>query len=349
MPLPFGRAKGNLMLLRIAATAIALAGTSLAGALPARADWDAMALLRDVSRIEKQAKGHLGVALLDLKDRQRWSHRGGEAFPMQSVFKLPLGIAVLQAVEAGRFKLDQPITVKRSDISLFHSPLAKGFKGDTQAYPLRELIRLTIAESDNTAADLLMRLIGGPQTVTAMLRQGGITGISVDRYERVFQPEIYGMRGFGWDEVIDEPKFRAELKALPADKRRLSLATYLRDDPRDKATPDASADLLEGLARGTWLRDPAHAQWLNRLMVDNAGGKDRIKAGLPAGSAFAHRTGASLTTDGISAATNDIGIVTLPDGRAFAIAIYLSGSTASADAREAAHAAVAKAAVAALK
>ena len=337
------------MLLRIAFTAAALASASLAVTSPALADWDRMALLRDVGKIEKQAKGRLGVALLDLKDRQRWSNRGGEAFPMQSVFKLPLAIAVLQAVEAGKFKLDQAVTVKRSDISLFHSPLAKGFKGDSQTYPLRELIRLTVAESDNTAADLLMRLIGGPQVVTAMLRQGGIKGISVDRYERVFQPEIYGMRGFGWDEVIDEPKFRAELKALPAEKRRLALATYLRDDPRDKATPDASADLLEGIARGTWLRDPAHAQWLNRMMVDNVGGKDRVKAGLPAGSAFAHRTGASLTTDGISAATNDIGIVTPPDGRAFVIAIYLAGSRADANEREAALAEVAKLAVSAQK
>lgn len=330
-------------LARLAAVALACLT-----AVPALADWDRDKLDKGIDAIETRSKGRLGIALMDLRDRKLWSHRGSETFPMQSVFKLPLAVAVLQQVEAGKFKLDQPITVTRKDFSLFHSPLVKAFKGERNDYPLSELIRLAAGESDNTAADLLMREIGGPQVVTRMLRDGGIQGMSIDRYERQFQPEIYGLPGFGWDQVVDEPAFRAKLKALKPRYRIASLAKALTDK-RDAATPEASAEFLEALARGNWLRDPAHNAFLIKIITETKIGADRIKAGLPAGSSLAHRTGAGLTTDGVNHATNDIGIASLPDGRRFVIVTYLAGSRADAPQREAALAEVAKLAVSALR
>ncbi|MBN9455006.1 MAG: class A beta-lactamase [Bosea sp.] len=330
-------------LARLAAVALACLT-----AVPALADWDRDKLDKGIDAIETRSKGRLGIALMDLRDRKLWSHRGSETFPMQSVFKLPLAVAVLQQVEAGKFKLDQPITVTRKDFSLFHSPLVKAFKGERNDYPLSELIRLAAGESDNTAADLLMREIGGPQVVTRMLRDGGIQGMSIDRYERQFQPEIYGLPGFGWDQVVDEPAFRAKLKALKPRYRIASLAKALTDK-RDAATPEASAEFLEALARGNWLRDPAHNAFLMKIITETKIGADRIKAGLPAGSSLAHRTGAGLTTDGVNHATNDIGIASLPDGRRFVIVTYLAGSRADAPQREAALAEVAKLAVSALR
>lgn len=327
------------------ATAFALACLA---ASPAFADWDKAKLDKEIAAIEKQSKGRLGVALLDLKDRKSWSHRGAESFPMQSVFKWPLAIAALQAVEAGKFKLDDKITIKRSEFSLHHSPLAKAFQGESNAYPLRELIALAAGESDNTAADILMREIGGPKVVTAMLKNGGVQGISVDRYERQFQPEVFGLPGFSWTDVIDEPAYRAKLSALDPAKRQAALQAALKDK-RDSATPDASVLFVEAQAKGNWLRDPAHSALIDRIVTETKSGPDRIRAGLPEGARFAHKTGLGLTMDGINHATNDIGLVTLPNGRVFAIAVYLSGSTADAKQREAAHAAVAKAAVTALR
>ncbi|MGY6246717.1 class A beta-lactamase [Bosea thiooxidans] len=330
-------------LARLAAVALACLT-----AVPALADWDRDKLDKGIDAIETRSKGRLGVALMDLRDRKLWAHRGSETFPMQSVFKLPLAVAVLQQVEAGKFKLDQPITVTRKDFSLFHSPLVKAFKGERNDYPLSELIRLAAGESDNTAADLMMREIGGPQVVTRMLRDGGIEGMSVDRYERQFQPEIYGLPGFGWDQVVDEPDFRAKLKALKPRYRVASLAKAL-SDTRDASTPEASARFLEALAQGNRLREPAHNAFLMKVITDTKIGADRIQAGLPAGSKLAHRTGAGLTTDGINHATNDIGIATLPDGRRFVIVTYLTGSRADAPQREAALADVARLAVSALR
>ncbi|PTM41253.1 class A beta-lactamase [Bosea sp. 124] len=336
-------------MLRFAAIALAcLAASQAVSTNPARADWDKAKLDREIVAIERQSKGRLGVALLDLKDSRTWSHRGTESFPMQSVFKWPLAIAVLQAVEAGRFKLDEKITIRRSEFSLYHSPLAKAFEGESNAYPLRELIALAAGESDNTAADILMREIGGPRVVRAMLAAGGIQGITVDRYERQFQPEVFGLPGFGWNDVIDEPAYRAKLAALDPAKRKAALQTALKDR-RDSATPEASVLFVEAQARGNWLRGPAHNALIDRIVTETKSGADRIRAGLPEGARFAHKTGLGLTMDGINHATNDIGLVNLPNGRVFAIAVYLAGSTADARTREAAHAAVAKLAVAALR
>lgn len=328
--------------------AYACAALTLLAATPAFADWDKAKLDAEIPGIERQTGGKLGVALIDLKDRKSWSHRGKEPFPLQSVFKLPLGIAVLQAVEAGKFKLDQPITVTRKDLSIYHSPLAKGFKGESNAYPLRDLLTRATGDSDNTAADLLLRLVGGPQVVTRILRDGGVEGISVDRYERVLQPEILGLPGFGWDKAIDTAAFYKQIQAIPAAERRKTLASVL-DDKRDAATPEASIAFLDGLAAGNWLREPAHNALIEKITVESKSGPHRVRAGLPEGARFAHKTGLGPSPGGLNHATNDIGIVTLPNGRRFAIAVYLKGATVDENAREAAHAAVARAAVASLK
>lgn len=328
--------------------AYAYAALALLAATPALADWDRAKLDSEIPKIEKQTGGKLGVALIDFKDRKTWSHRGKEPFPFQSVFKLPLAVAVLQAVEAGKFKLDQPITVTRKDLSLYHSPIARGFKGESNAYPLRELLVRAAGDSDNTAADLLLRLVGGPQALTKVLRDGGVAGISVDRYERVFQPEILGLPGYGWDQEIDTEQFYKSIQAIPAAQRRKTLAATL-DDSRDSATPDASIAFLEGLAKGNWLREPEHTRLIDKIITETKSGADRIRAGLPEGAIFAHKTGLGPSADGLNHATNDIGIVTLPNDRRFAIAVYLKGATVDAKAREAAHAAVAKAAVASLR
>ena len=336
-------------MLRFAAFTLAcLAAPPALWTAPARADWDKAKLDKEIAGIERQSKGRLGVALLDLRDRKTWSHRGTESFPMQSVFKWPLAIAALQAVEAGKFKLDDRITIERREFSLYHSPLAKAFKGDSNAYPLRELIALAAGDSDNTAADILMREIGGPNVVTAMLKGGGVQGISVDRYEREFQPEVFGLPGFGWSDVIDEPAYRAKLSALDPRKRQAALQAALKDK-RDSVTPEASVAFVEAQAKGNWLREPTHNALIDQIVTETKSGPDRIRAGLPAGARFAHKTGAGLTMDGVNHATNDIGLVTLPNGRVFAIAVYLAGSRADAKQREAAHAAVAKAAVSALR
>src|SRR3546814_8891606 len=140
--------------------------------------------------------GRIGIGVKDLDTGATWFLHGDDRFPMQSVFKAPLGAAVLGRVEAGRLSLDAPVTVARSDLAMQWSPIATAFDGAARTYTVRELLRRAVGESDNTATDVLMRLIGGPGAVDGFLRDAGVPDVPIDRYEREFRPQLHGLAPF---------------------------------------------------------------------------------------------------------------------------------------------------------
>lgn len=335
----------TIRILTAALIALALSGCDrsppIAGAA-ARADASLQSSLDNLAA--RAAPGALGVAVLDLRDGRFTGVNANQPFPMQSVFKAPLGAAVLAQVDAGRVSLDQVVTLTRADLSPPYSPIADAWPRRTR-YTVRELLELTVGGSDNTGADVLLRMIGGPSAVTLYLQSKGITGMRIDRYEREFQPEAAGMGPFreAW---IGEPAFVAARDAVPVERRRAALQRYLTD-PRDTSTPRASTTFLAKLAAGELL-SPRSTVLLLDIMTRTETGTKRLKAGLPPGAVIAHKTGSGRTDLGVSPAINDIGIVTLADGRRFAIASYLKGLTLPEDAREALHVEVAHAAVASI-
>jgi beta-lactamase class A len=197
--------------------------------------------------------------------------------------------------------------------------------------PAVDLIALAVQRSDNTAADTIMQRIGGPAALTAWLRAKGVSDINVSRYERDLQPEIASMPAFqpAW---IDRRAWEAARDSVPPETREAAAARYLAD-PRDTATLPSTLAFLSRLALGQLLSAPS-TRLLLRLMTDSANGQGRLRAGLPAGATLAHKTGTAATDLGLTPATNDIGIVTLANGRRFAMAAYLAGSTATEAARE---------------
>jgi beta-lactamase class A len=271
-----------------------------------------------------------GVALLD--HDLAWVSSAEARFPLQSVFKAFLAGAALAQVDAGRLRLDSRIIVKREDIVPWNSPVAEAWRGRDMSLPMVDLLALAVQQSDNVAADVLMRQIGGPAAVTAWLRGLGVGGVNVDRYETELQPATHGLGPFqpAW---ADPKAWMAARDAVPAADREAAMASYLAD-PRDTATLPSSLDFLVRLGRGKLLT-PASTRLLLRLMTDCETGAHRLKAGLPADAILAHKTGTSATDLGITPATNDIGIVTLANGRQFALAAYLAGSTATEAVREA--------------
>lgn len=292
----------------------------------------------------RAAPGVLGVAVLDLGDGRLTGVNADRPFPMQSVFKAPLGAAVLAQVDTGRVSLDQVVSLTRADLSPPYSPIADAWPGRSR-YTVRELLELTVGGSDNTGADVLLRMIGGPSAATRYLRNKGVIGMRIDRYEREFQPEASGM-GLFREAWIGEPAYVAARDAVPVERRRAALRSYLADS-RDTSTPRASTSFLAKLAAGELL-SPRSTALLIDIMTRTQTGAKRLKAGLPVGTMIAHKTGSGRTDLGVSPAINDIGIVTLPGGRRFAIASYLKGSTLPEDAREALHVEVARAAVASI-
>jgi beta-lactamase class A len=268
--------------------------------------------------IAERSGGHMGVAAAELGGSGRSVHvNGAEAFPMQSVFKLPLAVHVLRLVDEGRLRLDRPVTITAADMvpRQAHSPIRDRWpQGVTLT--VEELLAAILVQSDGTAADVLLALTGGPQAVTARLRGLGIVGIRVDRNERQLAQDL--------------------MSGAPG-----AMARYLAD-PRDTATPEGAVALLVKVAEGAGLTPASHARLL-RWMTESTPGARRLKGRLPAGASVAHKTGTGPTIAGVNACTNDIGIITLPGGRRIAIAVFVKASRAPEAAREGAIADAARA------
>jgi beta-lactamase class A len=268
--------------------------------------------------------GILGFGLMNLESGESWVRLGDRPFPMMSVFKLPLGAAVLSEVDAGRLALTEILTFSELDLSPPLSPIADGWPGRT-AYTVAELFSAALGESDNTAADALMKRIGGPGAVNSWLQARKIDEVRIDRYERELGPDALGMAPFraAWR---GEAAFSAAVASIAPERRHAAMVAYMVD-PRDTASPRGMLGFLRRLAGGE-LISPASTRLLLTTLERTPRGIDRIRAGLPKGASFAHKPGTSSSDQGLSAAFNDVGIFTLPDRRSYAIAAFLSGSTA---------------------
>jgi len=263
-------------------------------------------LQTQLDKIASAAKGKVGVAAVVLETGETVSLNPHDHFPMQSVYKLPISMAVMKQVDAGKIKLEQKVQVTKDDFGSpgQHSPIRDNNPNGVEM-SVRDLLRYAISESDGTASDVLMKLAGGPQAIQAYLTGLKITDIIVLNTEK----EI----GQG------------------------SQAQY-----RNWASPEAAVTLLRTLHERQGLSEAGRSLLL-KYMIDSTPGAKRLKGLLPAGTDVAHKTGSSGTQKGITAATNDIGIITLPNGRHVAIAVFVSDSVADEATREEVIARIAKA------
>jgi beta-lactamase class A len=249
-----------------------------------------------LERIADEAQGRVGVAVRVLETGEAFGLNEGGHFPMQSVYKLPIAMAVLDA----GLPLDKSVRVAKADLvpAGLHSPIRDEHPAGDFDMPLKELLRYAVAESDGTASDVLLRLAGGPERVTAWLRKLGVEDLVVATSEMEMSREVH--------------------------------VQY-----RNWSTPNAMVKLLSKLS-------PRRDALLMKWMVESTPGARRIKGLLPAGTVVAHKTGTSGTDSGMTRATNDVGLVTLPDGRHLAIAVFVSDSRADTTTREAVIAKIAR-------
>lgn len=264
-------------------------------------------LRNQIEQIALAAQGRVGVTATVLETGETVALNGDRQFPMQSVYKFPIAMAVLAQVDRETLKLDQTIGVEISDFvsDLQHSPIRDEHPQGVEL-SLAELLKYMVSESDGTACDVLLRLIGGPEVVTQHLRSLGINDIVVANTEK----EI------GQDRAVQY---------------------------RNYATPDATVALLRLLQEGQGLSESSRGLLL-QLMTETPTGLKRLKGLLPTGTVVAHKTGSSRTVDGVTAATNDVGLVTLPNGQQLAIAVFVSDARADDATREAVIAQIARAA-----
>ena len=268
----------------------------------------------------------IGWAVLDLGHGGVAGQNPTLTYPQQSVIKLWLAAMVLDLVDRGEARLDERITVTRADLGFPYQPIAG--KVDADGYPatLEELVRYIVIESDNPSADVLLRRVGGPQALTAWLRGKGVQGITVDRTERDLHAVI------------------AEMRAAAPERREALMNAFVAGEG-DGATPGATVDALAKLHGGELL-SPQSTRLLLSIMAETTTGPKRVKAGLEPGWRWAHKTGSGGLVGGRSMGTNDVGILTAPDGHAYAVAVYISGSDLPVERQEAIMAEVARGVIA---
>ena len=241
--------------------------------------------------------GRIGVAAIDTGSGRTLSFDAASRYAMASTFKLPLAAAVLAAGDRGALSLSEQLKFGAGD-PLANSPVVEEALGRGRL-SAATLARAIVRVSDNSAANLLLRRIGGPEALTRFVRSCGDRVTRLDRFE-------------------------------------MELNSNLPGDPRDTTSPAAMAQLARRLVLGDVLK-PASRARLAEWLKTSVPGADRLRAGVPAGWTFGHKTGT-----GARGAVNDVGIAWPPGRAPIVIASFQSGGTASPAAHAAAHAAVAR-------
>lgn len=252
----------------------------------------------ELRKVASAANGRVGVGavFLETGDSAYLDRQG--RYPMQSVYKLPIAMAVLKVVDDGKARIDQEVRITPNDLVRqgLHSPIRDANPQGTSLL-LSEVLRFSVSESDGTASDVLLDLAGGPEAVMAYLEAIGVKELIVADSEKSISKD--------WETQY-----------------------------RNWSTPGASVELLRALFQRRAKLSEQATQVLLNLMIETETGARRIKHGLPEGAMVAHKTGTGGTVKGITGATNDIGIITLPDGRHVLLAVYISDSPAHLDVRE---------------
>lgn len=305
-------------------------------ALPAHAS-DTAALDRRIQSIASRAGGTVGVGLLHLPSGETVFVRGRERFPMFSVYKLPISMALLKRVDDGQAALDQAVALGPTDMRPSQSTaVSDRVRNGRVTLTVRELIEAAVAHSDNTASDAVLGLAGGPDAVTEYVRGLGIADLRVDRAEIQMAADLSGVT-LPDPATWTLPRLDSLLKVPPAQKRA-AVRRYLHEDERDTTTPEAAVALLRRVQARDALAAPT-AAFLLRTMEKTATGDRRIRGLMPPGTTVADKTGSGPRT------TNDIGIVTLPGGAGhLAIAVFVRDSAQDDAKREHTIAEIARAA-----
>jgi beta-lactamase class A len=277
------------------------------------------ALAAQIRGIAEAFHGDIGIAVQDVETGWSTAYDGDTYFPQQSVSKFWVALTALDKADRGQLSLTAPVTLTRSDITLFHQPIAAQIGGNGYNTTIGDLMTRALQQSDNTCNDAVLWRAGGPEAVRAFLRDRGISGIRFGPGERLLQSQIAGIE---WKQAYaTNGGFYKARDALPLSARRAAFERYIAS-PMDGATPLGIVGALSRLKRGELL-SPASTQRLLGIMSHTKTGPQRLKGGLQPGWVLSHKTGTGQVLGGVQAGYNDIGVITGPDGRSYAMAVMI--------------------------
>ena len=251
------------------------------------------ALKKEINQIIKGKNATVGVSVLDFENNKSISINGNKHLPMLSVFRFHIALAVLDQVDQGKLSLDQNILIKKSELLLnTWSPIREKYPEGNIEMPLSELIKYTVALSDNNGCDILLRLIGGTETVQKFINSKGIKNFQIKADEEKMH-QGYEFMYWNW------------------------------------TTTNASNTLLKKFYDGKVVSKNS-TDFLMKTMLETNTGGNKIVAQLPKGTWVAHKTGSSGKDEkGLTVAENDMGIITLSNGKHYALSVFVSDSMES--------------------
>jgi beta-lactamase class A len=245
------------------------------------------ALRSQLLGITRSVDAQIGIAMLHVEKKDTLTINGRQRFPMQSVFKFHLALAVLNQVDQGNLKLEQTVHLYKDQYFKTHSPIITTYPEGNVDLSLKELIEFTIIDSDNMGCDLLFDVIGGPKKVNHFIHTLGVEDVSILNTEK---------------EMHENPDVQFQ----------------------NWTTPTAMTKLLEEFFHQKILQAPTH-KFLWTTMIATSVGKNRIKGLLPAGTVVAHRTGTGAKdSTGMVSAVNNSGIIILPNGNHVIVSIFIT-------------------------
>lgn len=268
-------------------------------------------LLRNkIEQIVSDKNAVVGVSIIGNNGKDTMTLNGEKHFPMQSVFKFHIALAVLSEIDKGKLSLDQKVEVSKNDLlpEDFWSPL-RDENPNGGSFTIERLIQYSVSHSDNTACDVLIRLIGTPKTVEEYIKKSGINDIKITFNEEEMQAN--------WENMF-----------------------------QNWTTPKAASETLKLFYENkSNLLSKSSYDFFWKTNKETTTGKNRIRGQLPEKTVVAHKTGWSGTNKetGITAAVNNIGIVFLPSGEYFIISVFVSESKENFDSNEKIIADIAKA------
>lgn len=262
-------------------------------------------LLTKIKTIAQDAKGKVSVSILNIEDSTTVSYYGDELCVMQSVFKFPIALTILNRIDKGEFSLQHKIHITPEVmIKDTWSPMRDSFPKGNINMTFENLLRYMVSNSDNIACDVLLHHLGKPKVVEKYIHKLGMD----DFYMK-------------YNEAVMHKKWQNQYKNI--------------------CSPNVMAQLLAKFYQEKII-SKTNTDFLYQLMIETTTGPNRIVKLLPEGTIVAHKTGTSDSNNGITAAINDVGIITMPNGKHIVLAIFVSDAYAESAVLESVIARIAK-------
>lgn len=248
-------------------------------------------LEQKINAIIKDKNATVGISVLGFENSFKYNKNANRKLPMQSVFKFHIAAAVLDYVDKGELSLNQKILLNNANLhENTWSPLRDKYPKGNVEVPLSEILEYTVAKSDNNGCDILLKLLGGTQKVQKFMDAKGLKGFQI----KFNEAEMYK----DWN------------------------AQY-----QNYSTASSATDVLKKFYDGKLLSKKS-TDYLMKVMLSTSTGKNKLIEQLPENTPVARKTGASGKNNaGLTGAENEIAIVTLPNGKHYAIAVFVSNST----------------------